>query len=206
MDAPGTDRPTRRELLSRGILVAGAGAVASGVLGASQAQVASAQPETEAGALGAVLEAELLVEYAYAHVLRSRLLAVSPARVAAGLLAHERAHVSLLRAWLSKLGGTQPPAPEDDHGADRRLAACNVSGSLAQLRSEHDALRLLIEVEAVAVGAYYRGIATLVDPALVRSAAEMLASEAQHATLLSELLHPGDVSRAVPGPFVTGMR
>jgi len=62
------------------------------------------------------------------------------------------------------------------------------------------------EVEAVAVSAYGRLISALINPMLVRSAAEMLASDPQHATVLSGLLYPGDISRAVPDAFVTGRR
>ncbi|MGI8429770.1 MAG: ferritin-like domain-containing protein [Solirubrobacteraceae bacterium] len=197
---------TRRELLSGAIPSVGLGAATVSILTAVGVETASGQSETEAGSLTSVLEVELLVAFVYERVLGAQLLAVASARVAAGLLAHERVHIALLRGWLSTLGAPQTPALVDDRAADRSLASHHVSVRLAGLRTERDALRLLIAVEAVAVSAYGRLISALINPMLVRSAAEMLASEAQHATVLSGLLYPGDISRAVPDAFVTGRR
>ena len=45
---------------------------------------------------------------------------------------------------------------------------------------------LLIRVEEVAEGAYYHAISKLTDPRLLLRSAQIMASEAQHRTILSE--------------------
>lgn len=197
---------TRRGLLGGSIRVAGLSVAAWTTGSAIAVPAASAQVQTEVQALSAMLEAELLVAFAYGRILRSGVLSVFSTPVAKTLLAHEHAHVALLRGWVDKLGGVQPPSITGVGEADAALTADHVSGRLGEMASEPDALRLLIAVERVSVGAYYHGFSTLAEPMLVRSAAEMLASEAQHATVLSGLLHPDDVAKAVPDAFVHGTR
>ncbi len=206
MEAPGTGGSTRRGLLSRAVVAVGVGPVAAILRDSGGGETSRSQSATKTAALAAVLDVELLVEFTYERVLGLELLEIAGARVAGGFLAHERAHVGLLRGWLSRLGEIPAPPPVDDRAADQRLASHQVPIQLAGLRTERDALKLLIAVEAVAAGAYERAISVLVDPPLLRSAGEMLASEAQHATVLSELLSPGDVASAVPDACVVGTR
>jgi hypothetical protein len=47
-------------------------------------------------------------------------------------------------------------------------------------------------------------IARLADPAIVSTAARVMAVEAQHACALRLLDRPDGIERAVPGAFVTG--
>ena len=44
----------------------------------------------------------------------------------------------------------------------------------------------------------------LEDPALIRLAAQIMASEAQHEALIGELLYHGDAQRAVPYGLIQG--
>jgi hypothetical protein len=88
--------------------------------------------------------------------------------------------------------------------AQRALARRHVSASLTKLDTQRKCLRLLIDVESLAEGAYFAAITNLRDPVLVRTSAEIMGCEAQHWTLLSALQHHGDVDRAVPYPFVQG--
>ena len=39
---------------------------------------------------------------------------------------------------------------------------------------------------------------------MVMLSAQAMASEAQHFAVLNELLHPGELDKAVPGPYVQG--
>lgn len=197
---------TRRGLLCGSIRMAGLSLAAWTTGLAIAVPTSSAQAQAEVEALSAMLEAELLVAFAYGRILRSGVLSVFSTPVATTLLAHERTHVALLRGWVDKLGGVQPPPITGVGEADAALTADHVSRRLSEMASESDALRLLIAVERVSVGAYYHGFSTLAEPTLVRRAAEMLASDAQHATVLSGLLHPGDVAKAVPDAFVQGAR
>jgi hypothetical protein len=56
------------------------------------------------------------------------------------------------------------------------------------------------------VGTYYEALPKLGDPRLLRTAAAIMGAEAQHATVVGGLLHPGDVRRVVPVASVTGKR
>ena len=78
------------------------------------------------------------------------------------------------------------------------------SARLASLHSEEDCLRLLEQVESLAQGAYYVSMSKFADVKLARTCASILGAEAQHYTALAGLLHPGDINKAVPGPFVEG--
>lgn len=202
---------TRRELISRSILAGGL-ALATSLHAAEDAAArveAAVRAEDAAGAdaLRALFEVERLAEVAYRQVLRSGVLAAGARRAARALLAHEQAHVGVLGAWLRAAGGRRPaPSAMDAPAAANVLAAHHVSGSLQNLRSEHEALRLLIAVEAAAERAYSRAVSRLRDPVRLGVSLEMMACDAQHATVLSELLYPGDVSRAVPGAFVPETR
>jgi ferritin-like protein len=181
----------------RGFLLAGAGAL---VL----APGARAATETDAEVLATTLAVEQLLVLSYRVVLASGKLAPRAQAVARRVLAQELQHADVLGRTVRKLGGTVPAAPSDTVSGDAALAAHRVSGSLAGLRSEQDALKLLMSLEAVAEGLYYAVLGKLGDPGLVRVSAEIMANEAQHAAAISELLHPGDVMLAVPDAYVEG--
>ena len=63
---------------------------------------------------------------------------------------------------------------------------------------------MLLGAEKQAEAAYFGALSKLRDPGLVRLAAEIMASEAQHWTLLRVLQTPRELAGSVPGPFVTG--
>jgi hypothetical protein len=121
------------------------------------------------------------------------------------MLAQEHEHVRVVRAALRRLGTPPPPAPSSLSYAQNQLTARNGWGSFTNLHTEKDCLGLLTGAEAVAQGAYYQALGTLSHPALLRTAAGILASEAQHETIIEGLLHPGDVKRSVPWAFVEGI-
>jgi Ferritin-like domain len=200
---------TRRELLRRGIAAGGLG-VGGGLVFPPAAAVATARaapaPPPDVVVIGRLLRLELLVLYVYQHVLGTSLLSPSARGVVDGLRDQEQAHVDALSAALSRLGGTAPAAPANLARADKDLAHRNVAGRVGQLRGGRDALRLLLAIEHVAEGAYYVSMSELGDPTLLRLGAEIMASEAQHATVLTVLLHPGALTQAVPYAFVQGRR
>lgn len=189
---------TRRALIGTGV-VAGAAPLA-------WTGEAFAARQRDGASLRSVLEVELLLVFAYEHVLASGTLSGRTQRSLRPLLAQERVHVALLSGELPDLGEVPPPEPASVGAADKELAARHGSGSLAQLRTETDSLQLLFQLEQIAEGAYYRGLHTLSDPRVIRLAAGIFAVEAQHATFVSGLLHPGDLGRAIPGAFVEGKR
>jgi rubrerythrin len=199
MKSASIGRLTRRELVASGIAAA---ALAAWGAGADAAHAADLPEDSEL--LGTALGLELLLVYVYRHVLASGTLTARPARIVRELLQHEKAHARALTAALRQTGHRAAPGPVDVRAADEELAARGVSPSLAGLRTEHDSLRLLLDAEEIAEGVYYRSLSKLSEPEHIRLAAGILAAEAQHATVLSELLKPGDVDAAVPDAFVQG--
>jgi hypothetical protein len=124
---------------------------------------------------------------AYDRVLGSRLLTPKATAAIKALHAHERAHA----AALEKLGAAATARPE--------------TALTGRLRTQADCLQLLITAEEFALGACYDAIEHLTDARALRVAAAMMAAEAQHRTVLSELLHPGDVTAALPASRVIGI-
>jgi Ferritin-like domain len=188
---------TRRELLL--------GAAALGAAGGTllRAHDASAAP-SDGDLLATLLGTEMLAAFVYVHTTHTAPLTIEAWRVVHRILGHERAHVRALRRLLDGLGGTPPPAVNSAAAADRLLAASGIPLSLGQLRTEPDYLRMLIHLEIVLERAYYEAISRIVDPELQRTAAEILAAEAQHQTVLVDLLFPGDTTKSVPESFVEG--
>jgi hypothetical protein len=178
--------PTRRQF------ALGAAAFAASL---GEVRVAVAAQQSDAAVLDKLLALELLLALAYRRALGSGLLTAATESTVGGLLEHELAHASVLEAELRRLG----VAPT--HSA---AAVSGVDPARAALHDQRDALHLLAAAEAAAEAAYFGAMSKLGDGSLARTAAEIMACEAQHATQISELLHPGDVERAVPGAYVQG--
>ena len=193
-------RTTRRELVSRGI----ASVAAASVLTATLETTAAASMETDAQLLAATLAVEQLVLVAYHHVLASGALEPRTKRIVRHLLGQELEHVSALGRELIRLGGRPPSRPTDLASVQKALAAHHVADSLTNLHSQHECLKLLVDVETVIEGAYYMAMSKLGDPRLIGTSAAIMACEAQHWTLLAGLQHHGDISISVPYAFVQG--
>lgn len=151
-----------------------------------------------------LLGVELLVLFAYQRVLSSSLLAPHASRALAPLQAQEEQHVRALRTRLRELGAAAPAAPQTVAQADRDLAHRKVAQRLGQLKGAKDALRLLLAVERVAVGAYFVSLITLEDRSLITLVTEMMGCDAQHEVVIGELLYDGDATKAVPSGLVQG--
>lgn len=167
---------------------------------------AHAATESDAQLLVPVAGTELLAAFVYQRLLDSGIFSPRGDRLAQRLLDAEHAHARAIATELGRLGGTPPPPFTNVTEAERVLSAHQVPERLGELKSEHDAIILLARIEWMLEGAYYGAIQKLTSPRLLRLSAQVMASEAQHGTMLSELLHPGDVNKAVPSPAVTGTR
>jgi hypothetical protein len=198
--------PTRRELLS----AAAAGAVAAPLLAAAGAEAASASrarvpPRLEdADRLHRLLSVELLMLYCYEHVIGGPLLKPHARRLLDPLRAHEEAHIKVLRSHLVALGGVPPGPPVTVEEANRDLARRSVGGRLGQLKGARDALYLLLAMEQVVLGAYFVAVGKLEDRRLLRLAASIMGSEAQHEALVGAALYPGRADAAVPYALIQG--
>jgi ferritin-like protein len=201
MDAPNTT--TRRQLLSGVVLAGGGSAAAAALIMPSGARAAQA-PVTDGDLLRQLLAAELLAIAVYEPVIASGLLSLRPDRTARRALAQEHAHIRALTPALSKLGGTMPVAPATPADVDKQLAAAKVTGTVSKLRTEHDCVAVVLDMESVVIAAYFKAMSKLQDPGLLRLASQIMANEAQHATAISEARRPGNIGQAVPVAYVQG--
>ncbi|HTX45526.1 MAG TPA: ferritin-like domain-containing protein [Solirubrobacteraceae bacterium] len=141
-------------------------------------------------AVRAMVRAEQVLVATYEQLLAAGAFTHTAERVAHEFLGHERAHVAALRAELGRAS-----APRSPRGL----------GSVATLDTRQ-AVELLVGVERAALSVYYTELARIRAPSLAKTAAVIMANEAQHASVLLELVAPGDVGRAVPAAFVDGTR
>jgi hypothetical protein len=193
--------PTRRQLLGGAITAVAAGSIAGAMLDASEAVAAA---ETDQDLLRAILSVELLLVFCYQQVLQSETLSPEAEPAILHILGHEQTHIDVMTDELAKFGQPAPPPPDSVADANGELDALHASGSLNALHSQQDSLRMLEEVEELAQGAYYQSITKLTDARLARVCASILAAEGQHYTVLGNLLHPGEIDKAVPSAYVQG--
>lgn len=159
---------------------------------------------SDAVALLPAVGTEMLGAFVYQQVLDSGVFPPHAQKVAEDILNQEQMHITTLSAALVRLGGTPPEPFSRVSDADKVLVAHRFPGGLGPLRNEHDCIILLARIEWMLEGAHLEAISKLQSEHLLKLCAQVLANEAQHGTVLSELLHPGDVDKAVPAPFVRG--
>jgi demethoxyubiquinone hydroxylase (CLK1/Coq7/Cat5 family) len=142
--------------------------------------------------------------FCYQQVLQSETLAPEAEPAIRHILAQEQTHIDVISDELARFGQLPPSPPSSVAAADGELDALHASGSLSALHSQQDSLRLLEGVEELVQGAYYQSLTKLTDTRLSRVCASILAAEGQHYTVLGDLLHPGEIDKAVPNAFVEG--
>jgi hypothetical protein len=209
-------RATRRELIvgaagvTLGAGALGTGGLGTGGLGTGGLGTGSAFADTpapsDAELMGRALEAERLMVLAYRRVLHSGVLTPAIQRAIAPHLGHELEHVKAVAARLQALGAPAPTGPLDLKTAGDVMSQHGVSDSLTDLHTQNDGLKLLVDLESVAEGAYYTALKDLRSPGLQRLSAQIMACEAQHWTVLSGLRNPGQYVKAIPWPFVYGTK
>jgi hypothetical protein len=175
---------SRRELLG-GIL---AGAAASTVLASSAGAARAVGGDDRL--LATLLAVERRLSSTYHRVLASGQLGVIVAAEVSGFQGQEQQHIGALEQVIALRGSSAPPTARFEPGGSPE--------------TQSDALDLLLGVERMAESAYFGALSKLEDPALVALAAEIMASEAQHWTLLRALRNSGNLAGSVPSAFVTG--
>ena len=196
----GSARPaTRRELLLRGV---GAGAA---IVLLSPGTAAADTKQSDPELLVPLVGTEMVAVLAYQRAIAAGLLSPAGVKLARQFLSHEQAHLAALQAELKRLGGTPPTPLSGIAEADKVLTASRIPG-LAHVHSAHDWIILLSGVELLLEGSYRDAMGKLVDGRSLELCSQVMANEAQHGVALSELLHPGDVKKAVPSSFVQGRR
>ena len=179
-----------------GLAAAGAGAVAD--------PAAADAPVSDGEALSKALEVERLMVLAYRQVLASGALAPDIERAIAPYLTHELEHVSTVASQLTALGQSPATGPLSLDAAGAMLSKHNIPGSLTDLNSQKDCLRLLVDLESLAEGAYFTALKTLSKR---RATAARRADHGVRGPALDSgqrLRNPGQYVKAVPWPFVTG--
>lgn len=166
------------------------------------ADVLGAGPVQERRLLLELLDLELLAVKVYA-------LAAAAARVSPGgrALAHRIQEQELSHAIaLARLTGpTAAPRPAlSTTAAQAALAAHGITVAFSSLDTERQWFTLLERLEGALEGAYYKALARLRDPAHATLAARILASEAQHSTLLFSFRNPQDIDLDVALGLVEG--
>lgn len=189
--------PTRRGLIAGAL---GVGAVAS--LGAAATAAAAEGPV--ARSLSGALQLERAAVIAYRQALATHVLEASTAAQLRVLMGQEAAHVAKLEQTLARLGASIPSGPDTIAAVESLLGQHQIHRSLTDLPTQRDCLRLLIDVESLTEGAYFKAMPGLTDPSLMRLSLKLMGSDAQHWTVLSGIQHGGDIGQSVPYPFVAG--
>lgn len=194
--------PTRRELLLAGV----AGALLAPAAAAASSARADPKPFSETDRLQRLIRLELLLLFCYRHILASSVLSRRAAGTLTPFVAHEEAHIGALERLLLVRGGSVPAPPASVAAANRDLAHRKVGGRLGQLRGDLDAVRLLLTLEQVTIGAYFVALTKLQDSELIVLVAQIMGNEAQHDAMLGLLLPPGKPASAVPYGLVQGLQ
>jgi rubrerythrin len=188
---------SRRELLVASLTAAAGGGAAtlvascggSGSKSQSTPTVSTAQADNDAAILGALLDQENSSIAAY--TLLAAQLRGSAAREARLFLGHERRHAAALAAAIRSLGSTpSPPRPRSEYEA-----------GFPRLRGARDALSFALDVETTAIGAYSDAIGKIATDPIRATAASILVTESEHASVaLGELGRPQAPAAFVNGP------
>jgi hypothetical protein len=195
-------RPTRRELLLSGA----AGGLLLPAAVASAATTADAQPFSVTDRLARLIRLELLLVFCYRHVLASSILTARARRTLAPFVAHEEAHASVLEQRLRARGGAVPAGPTGVAEANHDLAHRKIGGRLGQLKGDPDALRLLLTLEQVTVGAYFVALTKLQDAELITLVCQIMANDAQHESVIGLLMPKSTLGSGAPYGLVQGLQ
>src|SRR5436305_8079751 len=196
---------SRRELIT-GTAAASAFAVlsAGGALSAGEAG-ADTPPPDDATLLSKALEDDRPTVLAYEHLVPLSALTAHERHVLRTLQRQDRAHARALEAQMTARGVALAPPPSGLSAVDQALSAKGMSGGLADATTLKQAVTLLLDIEALALGGYYMIIRDASDAALAQRAAQAMGNDAQHSTLLTELVAPGKITETVPNWYVTGV-
>jgi Ferritin-like domain len=191
--------------LSRRELITGTAAVgAAAALAAAQAR-ADTPPESTPTLLSKALVLERLSVLAYTQLIPSPVLGAHERGVLRGLVRQDHAHVRALEGEMTARGIVLPPSPTGADALDQALSAKGMSVTLSGVKTLKQAVQLLLDIEALTQGGYYMVIRDASDPQLALRAAQVLANEAQHSTLLTALVSPSAITQTVPSWYVTGV-
>jgi rubrerythrin len=182
---------SRRELVRRGLVAGGAVVAATAVPFLLHARNAMAQADGDAAILEAAIELEQTAVFAYTAAAKGGKLGKAT-NVATLFARQEQEHADALTQALEGLGGKAPAKPTRPGDVDGLAKAAGGNAT--------DILNFAVELETMAVGAYYEAHSMLKSPKLLSTGASILANEAQHLVVLRQALR----KNPSPDAFVTG--
>jgi rubrerythrin len=180
---------TRRDALRRGIVLGGGVIAATSVPTLLGIRTAFAQADGDAAVLESAIGLEQTAVVAYDAAAKSGLLDPGPTRTARLFRDQEQEHADGLTTALESLGGKAPKPPEPG----------DVEG-LSDLKSAEDVMGFAIELENMAVTAYYDAHGKLKDEKLLEAGTQIMANEGQHLVVLRQAIGQAPVPQA----FETG--
>lgn len=185
---------SRRELIRKGLAVGGAAIAASAVPFFLQIRNAFAKAEGDAEILEGAVDLEQQAVFAYDAAAKSGKLDRKTTQVAKLFRRQEQEHADGLTQALQSLGGrapAKPKSPKDLPG----LGEATRTGQAA-------ITRFAVELETMAIGAYYDAHGKLRDTNLLSTGTSIMANEAQHLVVLRQALD----HNPSPDAFVTGTK
>jgi hypothetical protein len=180
------------------------GAAAVALPGTIAPAPAGAEQFGDALVLQFLLRVEQTLAYAYERALASGVLTPTALAVVTACLNQEHEHIDALTVNAVRLGAPVPAAVPDLATFELQLRALHVKRNPTSMHSERGYVNFLTRLENVTASVYHFAIEQLNDDKLLQTAAQIMANEGQHATILSEILAPGNVKRAVPSAYVGG--
>jgi hypothetical protein len=168
---------SRRDAVRLGLAAGGAVVGAALVPALLSVRNAFGASGGDAAILASAIRLENTAVTAYAGAVQTGLLAPPERRAATLFGRQEAAHAAALTAALKQLGAT-PPA-----GTDAKLLA-----PLKVVRSQKQILEFAIELEAMAVAAYYDAARRLKAARLLLIEAQIMSNEGQHLVVLRQAL------------------
>lgn len=188
---------SRRDALRKGIGVGGAVLAAATIPGLLRVRNAFAQtPSGDVAIITSAVHLEQVAVLAYDTAVKSGVLKGDVLRTAMTFRDQEQAHATALAAALKGLGGTPQPAPTSVRDVDA------VVPGLGKAKSVHAIATFAIELEMMAVAAYYEAHQKLQTAALLQTGSTIMANEGQHLALLRQVVK----QNPVPDAFETGSR
>lgn len=181
---------SRRDLLRRGIALGGLAVAASSIPSLLRVRNAFAAADSDGKILEAAIGLEQTAVFAYDTAVKSGVLDTQTKGVAKLFRGQEQEHADALIAAVGGFGGQAPPKP---------VTTKDVKG-LDGLKSQRDVLRFAVELETMAVAAYYDAHRKLRDARLLQTGASIMACEGQHLVMLRQALK----TEAVPTAFENG--
>jgi rubrerythrin len=188
----GGNAATRRDVLARGAVLAGAAAVPAALLAAAPAH---AQKDDQTGALENVINFERAARYAYTEAAAGERLSGDARALAEELAGQEDDHATALETALEQLG-IEPPEESDPPPTD----SAPILESFDPEASQEELIDFFIALEEEILQIYATAVASLTADDLLRSAAQIGGSHAQH--LAAWRLLRGDApaqAAALPG-------